>query len=83
MDLHNYLQKTYKSQTTLTWAQRQLGPEHYGDWEAVACSTFFFANLLVEHQAILAVNHQPYGSGTAHNLDKAKKQVAHQALVNL
>ena len=84
MDLNNYLQKTYKSQTALTWAQRQLGPAHYGDWEAVAHSTFFYsANLLVEHRAILTVNHQPYGSGSAHNLDEAKERVAHQALVNL
>jgi len=36
LDLNNYLYKTYKNQTTLTWTQRQLGPEHGSDWESVA-----------------------------------------------
>jgi len=66
LDLNNYLQKTYKNQTTLTWTQRHIGPEHTSDWEAVAL-----------------INHEPYGTGTAHLLDEAKELAAHQALVNL
>jgi len=36
MQLNNYLQETYKNQTTLRWDTQHSGLEHQGTWKAIA-----------------------------------------------